>query len=142
MVWLLRHGEAEDGSPDADRRLTAEGERQARSAGAALRALGVVLDACLASPKVRAADTARLVCESLGTEVGLDPRLEGGPFEPSELVDGREQVLLVGHDPDLSLAVHRMTGAQVRLRKGGLACIDRGELLVLLRPDELAAIGG
>ena len=64
MVWLLRHGEAEDGSPDADRRLTAEGERQARSAGAALRALGVVLDACLASPKVRAADTARLACGS------------------------------------------------------------------------------
>jgi len=142
MVWLLRHGEAEDGSPDADRRLTADGERQARAAGAVLHALGVALDVCLASPKVRAADTARLACEPLETDVDLDRRLEGGPFEPQELLDGREEVLIVGHDPDLSLAVHRMTGAQVRLRKGGLAGVDRGELVVLLRPDELAAMGG
>ncbi len=142
MVWLLRHGEAEDGSPDADRRLTAAGEGQARAAGAMLHALGVALEVCLASPKVRAADTARLACEPLGTDVDLDRRLEGGPFEPQELLDGREEVLIVGHDPDLSLAVHRMTGAQVRLRKGGLAGVDRGELVVLLRPDELAAMGG
>ena len=51
-----------------------------------------------------------------------------------------EHVLLVGHEPDFSLAVHRMTGAQVRLPKGGLAAIDRGELKVLLRPRELALL--
>ena len=33
-----------------------------------------------------------------------------------------------------------MTGAQVRLKKGGLAGVDRGELVVLLRPAELRAI--
>ena len=49
-------------------------------------------------------------------------------------------VLLVGHDPDLSTAVHDLTGAQVRLPKGGLAGVDRGELSVLLRPSELTAI--
>jgi phosphohistidine phosphatase SixA len=49
-------------------------------------------------------------------------------------------VLLVGHDPDFSMAVHALTGAQVRMKKGGLAGVERGELMVLLRPAELAAI--
>jgi phosphohistidine phosphatase len=143
MIWLLRHGEAMDGSPDAERPLSENGREQSRAAGAALKALGVQLDACLASPRLRAADTARIVCEELGGDV--DPRLEqklaGGPFDAEELTAGLgDEVLLVGHDPDFSLAIHRLTGAQVRLRKGGLAGVDRGELKVLLRPRELRGL--
>ena len=41
MIWLLRHAEAEDGSPDSDRKLTKKGKRQAKNAGLALKALGV-----------------------------------------------------------------------------------------------------
>ena len=48
-----------------------------------------------------------------------------------------DDVLLVGHDPDFSAAVHSLTGAQVRMKKGGLAGVDRGELIVLMRPREL-----
>ena len=77
MIWLLRHGEAEDGAPDAERKLTAKGERQSRAAGAALAKLGVHLDICLSSPKVRAVETARLACEPLGVEVRLESRLAG-----------------------------------------------------------------
>ena len=51
-------------------------------------------------------------------------------------------MLLVGHDPDFSMAVHTLTGAQVRMKKGGLAGVDRGELKVLLRPAELEAMAG
>jgi phosphohistidine phosphatase len=144
MIWLLRHGEAEDGSPDAERKLTAKGERQSRAAGAALKKLGVELDACLASPKVRAADTAKLACEELGgPEVQLEPRLAGGPFHADELAAGLgDHVLLVGHDPDFSAAVHTLTGAQVRMKKGGLAGVEKGELKVLLRPAELEAMAG
>ena len=142
MIWLLRHAEAEDGSPDAERPLTVKGERQSRSAGAALAALGVKIDACLTSPKVRAAESARLCCEPIDVEPRLEPRLAGGPFDAEQLAAGLGDVLMVGHDPDFSMAVHDMTGAQVRLKKGGLAGIDTGELLVLLRPAELAALGG
>ena len=38
------------------------------------------------------------------------------------------------------MAVHRLTGAQVRMKKGGLAGVEKGELKVLLRPDETHAI--
>ena len=141
MIWLLRHGEAEDGSPDAERKLTEKGEQQSRVAGLALKKLGVDLDACLSSPKVRAADTAKLACEPLGVEVQIEPQLAGGPFDANELAAGLgDDVLLVGHDPDFSMAVHTLTGAQVRMKKGGLAGIDRGELKVLLRPAELEAM--
>ena len=143
MIWLLRHGDAADGSPDSERPLTEKGERQSRSAGSALKKLGVELEACLASPKVRARETARLACEALGgPEVTVEPALQGGPFDPRELAAGFDEVLLVGHDPDFSMAVHSLTGAQVRMKKGGLAGIAKGELIVLLRPHELEAIAG
>lgn len=140
MIWLLRHGDAADGSPDAERPLTGKGERQARNAGRALQRLGVELEACLSSPKVRALDTAKLCCAELGVEVSVEEALQGGPFDPHEIVGTMESALLVGHDPDFSMAVHALTGAQVRMKKGGLAAISKGELIVLLRPAELAAI--
>ena len=140
MLWLLRHGEAEDGTPDSERRLTTKGRRQARDAGAALAKLGDGVDACLTSPKLRAHETALLACEQLGVDPQHEPKLSGGPFDAEQLAAGLGDVLLVGHDPDFSMAIHDMTGAQVRLTKGGLAGIDTGELIVLLRPSETAAI--
>ena len=142
MIWLLRHADAEEGSPDEGRRLTPKGEKQSRTAGAALKVLGVELDICFSSPRVRAEQTARLACEPLGVEVAIDERLSGGPFDATELAAGLDNVMLVGHDPDFSTAVHDLTGAQVRMKKGGIAVVDKGELKLLLRPRELAAIAG
>jgi phosphohistidine phosphatase len=141
VIWLLRHAEAEDGSPDFDRKLTAAGEEQARVAGSALKALGVRFDACLTSPRVRARETARIACQQLGIQPQEEDALRGGPIDPVELALGHgESVLMVGHDPDFSMAVHDMTGAQVRMPKAGIAAIDRGELKALLRPEDLSAI--
>jgi len=142
VLWLLRHGDAADGSPDAERPLTGKGEEQSRAAGRALAALGVEVSACLTSPKVRAADTAKLACEALGVEPQHEPKLAGGPFDAEALAAGLgDDVLLVGHDPDFSMAVHALTGAQVRMKKGGLAGVEKGELTTLLRPDELKLMG-
>jgi phosphohistidine phosphatase len=141
VLWLLRHGDAAEGSPDAERPLTKKGERQGRAAGLALEKLGVKVSACLTSPKVRAAQTARLTCEPLGVEPQLEPKLAGGPFDAEALAAGLgDDVLLVGHDPDFSMAVHALTGAQVRMKKGGLAGVEKGELMVLLRPADTMAI--
>jgi phosphohistidine phosphatase len=140
MLWLLRHAEAADGTPDDERPLTDRGVRQATDAGLALAALQAQVDACLASPKVRARQTAQLACRPLGVEVEIDRRLSGEPFVVEDLVAGRGDVLLVGHDPSFSLLLHDLTGAQSRMRKGGVAAIAKGELVTLLRPLELAAI--
>jgi phosphohistidine phosphatase len=140
MLWLLRHAEAADGLDDDERPLTERGVRQSQDAGRALERLGVKLDACLCSPKLRALQTAQLACAPLGVEVTIEPSLAGEPFDPLDLVTGMGDVLLVGHDPSFTLTLHDLTGAQARMRKGGLAGINKGELITLMRPHELAAI--
>jgi phosphohistidine phosphatase len=143
MIYLLRHGDAEDPDGDDDaRRLTAKGKRQARAAGQALARLKAEIDACLTSPKIRAAETARLACEPLGLEPETASELRGGSVDAPGLAAGRGDVLLVGHEPDFSDEVARLTGAHVRLRKGGVAVIDGSTLVALLRPAELRAIAG
>src|SRR4051794_23793297 len=119
VIWFLRHGEAEDGRPDFERPLTAKGERQSRDAGAVLAALGVKFDLCLASPRVRALDTARLACEQLGIEPVIEERLAGGPFDPVELAAGLGNGLLGGHEPGFSGPVAGLTGGGGGLEKGG-----------------------
>ena len=143
MVWLLRHGAAEDSAgEDAARRLTAKGERQARAAGGALAALGVELDACLTSPKLRALETARIACEPHGIRPEQTRALAGGDFDPHELAAGRGEVMLVGHEPDFSRALQASTGSRCELAKGGLAAIEGSVLVALLRPAEVARIAG
>jgi phosphohistidine phosphatase len=141
MIYLLRHGEAERGNgDDAARHLTPKGERQAEAAGRALAALGGEIDSCLTSPKVRAADTARLACQALAVEPEIATELAEGGFDSLALAAGRGNVMLVGHEPDFSSEVARLTGAKAKLRKGGLAIVDGGTLIALLRPKDLAAI--
>ena len=99
-LYIVRHAEAAPGSPDELRSLTAEGQEQARELGRRLREEGVVPDAVLSSPLLRARETAN--------ELGL------GEPEPSErlapgataddvraAIAGRgETVVVVGHQPD------------------------------------------
>jgi phosphohistidine phosphatase len=150
-LWLLRHGEAEphEAVPDEERRLTARGERQSAAAGAALARLGLEFAAALTSPRVRARDTARLACESLGVDpIEHEPLSEGfDRFEAVSLLSGQDdgaRVLVVGHEPDLSQVVHDLTGGRIDLKKGGVAAVrvdgGRAELLALLRPRELESI--
>ncbi|HET9094505.1 MAG TPA: histidine phosphatase family protein [Solirubrobacteraceae bacterium] len=142
MIWLLRHAEAAEGRPDEARPLTPRGIEQSRIAGLALARLGVTLDACLSSPKRRAIETAQLACEPLGVEVAIEPAIAGAMYDPARLAAGLGATMLVGHNPSMSNVLREMTGARVRLRKGGIAAVERGELLLLMTPVELAAIAG
>jgi phosphohistidine phosphatase len=142
VIYLLRHGDAEprDDGDDAARRLTPKGEAQAEAAGQALAALDIAIEGCLTSPKVRAAATANIACRALAIEPETAAELSGGGFDSLGLAAGRGDVMLVGHEPDFSNEIARLTGARVKLRKGGLAIVDGNTLLALLRPRELAAI--
>jgi phosphohistidine phosphatase len=141
LIHLLRHGDAERTAADDNaRRLTEKGQRQSVAAGRALAAMGAEIDACLTSPKLRAAETAQLACEALGVDPEVALELRGGPFDSLSLAAGRGNVLLVGHEPDFSAEVARLTGAKVKLPKGGLAIVDGSTLLALLRARDLAAL--
>ncbi len=143
MIYFLRHGDAEhETQDDAARRLTEKGERQSETAGRALAELGSNIDVCLTSPKVRAEQTARLACEHLDVTVEIVEELRGGPFDALALTAGRGDVLLVGHEPDFSNVVADLTGGRVKLRKGGIACVEDNLIHALLRPKELRRIAG
>lgn len=142
MIYLLRHGDAEpdQGAGDAARRLTEKGEAQAAAAGQAMANLDLGLDCCLTSPKVRAFDTATLACRPLGLPVEVVREIAHGDYDAAGLATGRGNTLIVGHEPTLSMEIARLTGANTKMKKGGLAAIDHGTLRALLRPVELAAI--
>jgi phosphohistidine phosphatase len=144
----LRHGDAEDHGvrPDFDRCLTDRGQRQARAAGRALAAIGVVVEHAFTSPRVRALETARLACAELGVEPLVHQAL-AGEFEAQDASDliaatsSDGALLLVGHEPDLSGLARTLSGARIEMKKGGLVAIrlglTRGELMLLLRPREI-----
>jgi phosphohistidine phosphatase len=142
MIYLLRHGDAEPDQGDGDeaRRLTDKGRAQSDAAGRAIATLGWQVDTCLSSPLVRARDTAILCCEHLEVEPEICDPIGRGYFESEDLAAGRGNVLLVGHEPDMSGEVARLTGARVKFKKGGIAMLEPGTLRVLLRPAEIAAI--
>jgi phosphohistidine phosphatase len=155
QLWLLRHAEAEPHGTrsDAQRRLTERGEDQARAAGIALRRLEAHFDGVLFSPKARARQTAELAAEQWPEEqrslLRAHAPLAGG-FDAQAAQDALAasttdaRLLLVGHEPDLSRVVGELTGGIADLKKGGLAVVrlegSRGELVVLVRPRELALI--
>jgi phosphohistidine phosphatase len=141
MIWFLRHGDAEDATDDFARELTDKGRRQSRAAGAALAALEVEIDVCITSPRVRALQTAELACGALEVEPEIADELSGGDIDTASLAAGRGNVLLVGHEPDFSRAVHDLTGARIDMKKGGLAAVDGHTLTTLLRPAQIKRLG-
>lgn len=101
-LWVLRHGEAESHAPsDAQRNLTERGREEVLHSAAHL--IGQPISAIIASPYVRAQQTAQLVREALGfvpeirTVSWLTP--DGNPLQVLEKLDTDDNVLLVSHQP-------------------------------------------
>jgi phosphohistidine phosphatase len=163
MLYVLRHGVAEEVSPDGDdasRRLTPAGRRKMRAAAAGMRALGLRFDVTLTSPFARAAETAEIVAEAFDGDPAPQelPALEQG-VAPVETVRALqpfaryEHVLIVGHEPGLSgvvalLLTGSVDGLKLVLKKGGLVALEmldparaRGVLRWMLTPRQLRRLG-
>ncbi len=109
-LLIVRHAEAAPGEPDELRPLTPSGREQARALGERLRAQGLVPDAVVTSPLLRARETAAAL--ELGAPA-VDERLAPGASAPDvrDAASGRgDTVLLVGHQPDCGRAVAALAG--------------------------------
>ena len=156
-LYFLRHADAGSretwkGS-DASRPLSAEGAARMEREAEALAQLRLPLDVIVASPLVRARQTAEIVARRLALEDALrdDERLAPG-FGVEDLVGllqdyrDRRAILLVGHEPDFSTVISAcIGGGQVECKKGGVARVDlrnpgsvQGVLVWLLPPRVLA----
>jgi phosphohistidine phosphatase len=159
-LYILRHGSAGQRkvNPILDRKrpLDKEGKRHCILLGRGLNSLKVQFDCVLSSPLKRALQTAALV----GTETGYEKKIQlsqalapDGAWSDFRLmlesVAGYDEVLIVGHNPNLPEFLNRLIcpdGSKpiARLRKGGIAALtyERGpaKLQWLLDPRLLRAI--
>ncbi|MGZ0781991.1 phosphohistidine phosphatase SixA [Pseudomonas saponiphila] len=101
-LWVLRHGQAEPhAASDDQRNLTAHGRQEVL--GSAAQLIGQPISAIIASPYVRAQQTAQLVRQALGFEgeIRTVPWLtpEANPLQVLEHLDSADNLLLVSHQP-------------------------------------------
>ena len=101
------------------------------------------------SPYPRAHETAEIIAEELGAPLADDAALLGVDIDDLAGLTERhgDDLVLVGHKPDLSVLLQAITGARVAFPKAAAAAIDpiagqRGELRWFLRPRALALIAG
>lgn len=163
-IFLLRHGIAEEMSAtgrDEDRKLTDKGIEKLRGCARKLKCLEVRMDAVLASPYMRAQETARVVLEEWGephpirTSDALVPHAEGSRILKELSGMKAESVMLVGHEPHLSrlisLLISGGSDLSITMKKGGLCKVctpdgggphaGSGTLDWLLAPKHLLANG-
>jgi phosphohistidine phosphatase len=142
---LWRHAEAEDGSPDLDRRLTPKGAKQARRIAEWLHAHLPDSARVLASPAVRTQQTAQALAlltqrkfktvDALAPGASVDDVLTAAGWP-----DGKGAVVIVGHQPTLGWVASQLLAGRAQdwsVKKGGvwwLQSRDRdGDAQVLLR---------
>jgi phosphohistidine phosphatase len=136
-IYVLRHASAGTRrlNPliDTKRPLDKEGKQQCILVGNYLNALHVQFDLVISSPLKRALQTASFV----GTETGYDGHIQiSEALLPSAAVkdfealvgslNGHENVLMVGHNPNLPVLLSSLLGSKIniRLRKGAIARVE------------------
>jgi phosphohistidine phosphatase len=137
-LFLVRHAIAEDRDPerwpdDAHRPLTEEGRELFRQAAGGLARIAPSVDAVLASPFVRAWQTAEILAEAGWPAPEQCEALEAGRAIAGVLKVLRQRagiasLALVGHEPDLSdLAARLLAGREdalvIEMKKGGVASL-------------------
>ena len=158
-LYLLRHASASDSAPsDAERKLTKEGEEEARIAGAALAELGVKPTHIFSSPLVRARQTAQIAAKALkfAGDVDVLDELQNDSstvqlLKALKSFDVAGDFLLVGHAPSVSQHLTVLMGTDnakgFPFGKGSLACLEleqlqvgAGQLRWFMRQKQLRAI--
>src|SRR3954466_6555069 len=138
---LWRHAEAEDGADDLARRLTPNGEKQAAAMAQWLRTHLPGQYTLLASPAVRAQQTAA----ALGMPI-TDRSLAPGAAVAAIVKAAQKYkgiVIVVGHQPDLGRAAAELAanaGTEWWIEKGAvwwLAGEDPARIKAVISPDLL-----
>ena len=138
QIYILRHGIAEDAPPgqsDSARRLTSEGKQKLRAILTVAREAKVRPDVVLSSPYKRAMETAEIAHQILKvTERIIQTDVLTPSYTPERVWDeirlhrGAEQIMLAGHEPQLSSLVQFLTGGRVEMKKGAIARVDTESL--------------
>jgi phosphohistidine phosphatase len=157
-VVLLRHGIAENRSVtgrDEDRKLTEEGNTQMQEVAAGLAVAFPDADAILASPLVRAQETARWAAQAYGSALTIEttraliPDAESDELSPLLSATTGRRIILVGHEPNMSMNAAALIGgpdAAIDFKKAGAFCVrlfddGAGVLQWMLTAELLQSMG-
>ena len=130
-IAMEREEFAKTGRPDSDRPLTDTGRRRMRKNARGLQRISPHPDLIGTSPWLRAADTARVIAETLGVEqmeTVEEMTPDHHPRDLAEWLNGKSDVgtvVVVGHEPHLGEVVTWLvggSGSNVEFKKGG-ACL-------------------
>lgn len=128
---LMRHGQAElYAQTDGERALTPAGRQKAAQTALTLQKAALRPDLLLASPLKRAQETAQIAGEILNVPVITAPELDGRLSARGllEFVRARfaraDRVMLVGHNPNVSLAAGVLYGDYFPFSAGTYAAFD------------------
>jgi phosphohistidine phosphatase len=137
-IFLLRHAIAEDvdpaGGSDAERPLSAKGKAKMKKAAKGMSHLIGEVDAIFTSPLKRALETAMITARILKIEdrvrilEALSPGVSSAALLEALRSHGKfNRIMLIGHNPSLSLFASTLLGINERiidLGKGGLCRVD------------------
>ena len=135
---LWRHADAEYGGDDLARRLTPKGREQAAAMAKWLHAHLPKDYTLVASPAVRAQETA----QALGSKIVSDITLAPGA-SVTDIAKAAERhkglVIIVGHLPDLGQAAAKLAGAsgEWQIEKGAIVWFAGGRIKAWLSADLL-----
>jgi phosphohistidine phosphatase len=127
LLFLVRHGHAEQGDPDELRPLSERGREEARATAAQLAGHPTPPAVVLTSPLLRARQTAEQIAQAAGVELQVDDRLAPGLTAEVLLttLDRKDgPVAVVGHQPDFSEVAFELTGADPGFPTGGVAEVE------------------
>jgi phosphohistidine phosphatase len=155
-IYIIRHAIAEERDAerwpdDAERPLSADGEKRFRRAARGLRVLVPEVDVVLSSPYVRAWRTAEILHEEAGWPAPEPSDLLGASRAPADGLDAigarpeASSIAVVGHDPYLShfisiLLTGDFDAVRIGLKKGGVVRIDDNVLGWYATPKMLVSI--
>ncbi len=136
---LWRHADAEEGADDLARRLTRKGEADAAAMAKWLRARLPHDFTLVASPAVRAQQTAAALKANIVGEPALAPGASVAAI--LGVVEKRNGlVIVVGHQPDLGRTAAQLVANQRsewHIEKGAIWWFSRGRIKAVLSPDLL-----
>lgn len=153
-LYLMRHGHAPSPSEagvrtDALRPLSDKGRHDVERMAAEILRLGGRPSLVLHSPLVRAAQTAQAAAAALKPASGAEPFSPLDNTRPPEEVVARlleraeavDEVLAVGHQPQLGEVAALLTRSLQEFRPGGVVAVELGprpRLLWSANPDQLS----
>ena len=147
QLLLWRHCDAEDGAPDALRRLTTRGRSEAARMARWLSARLPADARVLVSPATRAQQTAAALGRAFETVAGLAPGATAGDvLEVAGWPEGEGMTLVVGHEPALGDVAAQLLHDDTTgpLPKGGIVWLVQADVaapVVLHVVAEPASVG-